>query len=353
MTDLGHPTRKGGHLASDPARPSIAFSAIRSSAAPAHPAVKDNTANIAFGVDLNNEIGDCEVADFVHVQQIIRTILGIAAPDMPDTEIIAIYKTQNPDFDINGDPNVNGPGSPADGGMVTQTLLEYLLSADLIAAFAKVDHTNSDEVNAAVDAAGALVTAATLTQSNVVSDVDAGLWDHHPGEDPVGGHAFATGGYNESTGRRREVTWGMVLDCTAAFWTNQVSETWWILLKEQLTAASFDGIDIAALASEYQAVTGKPFPAVVPPAPPAPVPPAPTPSPVPPAPVTPPPAPPSPPVDVDAALWAEVANWTSLPHVGANRKAARAVRAWAVSKGYLDSAAAAALDDADEELDAP
>ena len=48
-----------------------------------------------------------------------------------------------------------------------------------------------------------------------------------------------------------------------------------------------------------------------------------------PAPVPVPPAP-----DADAALWASVRGWTAARHVGSNRAAATAVRAWAQHKGF-------------------
>lgn len=280
----------GGWLPPIADRPRIAFARI--SAAPPYPSVCDNTTGLSFGMDFNDEWGDCVPAGWEHVRMVIRALLGEAHADALEAEILALYRTQNPQFDPNGDPSTTGPGSPADGGMVVQLLLEYLVKHGQILAFAAVDFTNDAEVDAAIHAGGALVGAAVLTERNVTHDTDVKLWDADPSGQQVGGHCFGVGGYSTITGRRRIITWGEVLDATTAFVHQAFQELWWVLLPEQATAGGgINGVNEAALAAEYTAITGKPFP-VTPPAPPVPVPPAPVPGP--PAPVPPAPVPPTP-----------------------------------------------------------
>jgi hypothetical protein len=71
------------------------------------------------------------------------------------------------------------------------------------------------------------------------------------------------------------VTWAEVVGSTDAFWSHQVEEAYVVIWPEHLgTKAFLEGVDRQALASDFQALTGRPFP----------VQPAPTPVPVPPVP---------------------------------------------------------------------
>src|SRR6185437_5343225 len=86
-------------------------------------------------------------------------------------QVWAIYRTQNPDFNPDGDPSVNGPGSPADGGMDIQTLLEYLVQTGgpdgvKAVAFAAVNLADPDEVKAAIAIFGYVWTGVTVTALN-------------------------------------------------------------------------------------------------------------------------------------------------------------------------------------------
>ena len=109
-----------------------------------------------------------------------------------------------------------------------------------------------------------------------------GPWDYVP-SGTWGGHAVVGVAYDSSpTGTDiTVVTWGKTLGMTLSFEQKQVAEAWVVLWPEHLGSKEFmAGVDVAALAKDYEALTGKSFPAPLPPAP-AP-PPAPNPGPTPP-----------------------------------------------------------------------
>ena len=96
------------------------------------------------------------------------------------------------------------------------------------------------------------------------------------------------GGYlGQSKNDVRFVTWGAETGMTDKFWSSLVDnadgEAWVLIWAENLGTKQFvQGIDMTALAADYQAITGRPLPV------PAPTPtPTPTPTPVPPIPTPP------------------------------------------------------------------
>ena len=165
-----------------------------------------------------------------------------------------------------------------------------------------------------------------------------------------GGHAVLFGGYGTpvpglgpaAAGPYKDETWAEESSLTEAFWVNLVVQLWFPVWKEQMGTAEFQaGVDEAAFAAEYTAITGQPFPAVIPPAvPPVPAPPspppAPTPVPVPPAPVPPlPPPVPGPDTNpADVALAHSVTAWAYGHRNAPDLAVAGALRAWLSAKGF-------------------
>jgi hypothetical protein len=276
-------------------RRAIPFSRIFTGIVPAHPAAADYLARLGGGWQmLGNDIaGDCVAVTWANMRRLVTAICG--AENYPGQDAVwQIYKTQNPGFDPNGTAETNGPGSDHDQGMDIQTLLEHLVKVGgpdgkKALAFAKVDPTNTEEVKAAIAIFGSVWTGIVVQEANQ-NDFAAGRpWDYHRSSPDEGGHSVLTGGYGPPGagplgGDQRMETWAEETSFTDAYWRRKVEETWVVIWPEHLTHPDFlAGIDVAALAAAYTAITGRPFPAVVPPAP-APVPsppPAPTPSPTP------------------------------------------------------------------------
>ncbi len=258
---------------------------------PTHPVAADYLAALSNWDMLGNDrYGDCVAVTWANTRRLVTAALATERyPGL--TEVIELYKTQNPDF-------------PAqDGGMDIQTCLEHLVGQggpDGVKAlgFAKVDHTNADEVKAAIAIFGSVWTGVNVLNANM-DEFNVGLpWDYVPQGGIDGGHSVITGGYGSPGagplgGDERFITWAEETSFTDAFWAHQVEEAWVVIWPEHLgTTAFMEGVDQAALAADYEALTGRPFPVQ---------PPAPTPTPVPPSPEPPNPPPAPPPAPVDAA----------------------------------------------------
>ncbi|MBL7487529.1 MULTISPECIES: hypothetical protein [unclassified Frankia] len=306
-----HPDRKLGRRPNDAAKPRLLFAEFVA-AAPAHP-VADPAPDLSWPMDGNDQFGDCVVAGSDHALQAIYTTLAGSYTNWTSDQIVAFYRTQNPDFDPE-----TGSG---DGGMVIQDFLSYLVKQGVILGFAAIDPHNEDEVKAAVYLGLAIVTGEDLD----VAQQTQTIWDHVAGSAEWGGHCTVWVGYPGSPDYDTCVSWGQEVQMTQRFVTSQVSEAWFIVTQAHVDHPAFRaGFDLASFAAAYTAMTGRPFPVDVPPGP----------TPTPPTPTPPTPVPPTPPADADAELWQSVRSWANGRHVGSAKKAASALTAWAHAKGY-------------------
>jgi hypothetical protein len=284
------PARQYGRRAPKRAR-AIPLSRILTGKVPAHPASIDHLGPDGWQMLGNDQAGDCVAVTWANVRRLVTAVAGTENYPSQD-EVWAVYKTQNPGFDPNGSAGTNGPGSSADQGMDIQTLCEYLVKTGgpdgtKALAFARVDPTNVDEVKAAIAIFGYVWTGIVVQDANM-QDFDNGQpWNYHRSSADDGGHSVVTGGYGTPGagalgGDERFITWAQETSFTDAFWSRKVEEAWVVIWPEHLTHPAFlAGVDLTALAADYTAITGKPFPAVVPPQPqPVPTPPpSPTPAP--------------------------------------------------------------------------
>lgn len=266
--------------------PALKLGPLLTGVVPAHPTVQDNLALLHGGWRMlgNDLAGDCVSVTWANFRRLMTAVLAGREVYPTLDQVWALYKTQNPNFDPNGDPNVNGPGSPADGGMDIQTVLEYLVKVGgpdgvKALAFAKVDHTNVDEVKAAISIFGAVWVGCTVTSANENEFGHGEPWDYVSSSPTQGGHSIITGGFTSNSGGDEEfITWAAETSFTDAFWSHQVDEAWVVIWPEHAGTAAFQqGIDTAALEQAYLDITGKTL-VLTPPAP------APTPTPAPPAP---------------------------------------------------------------------
>lgn len=271
----------------------ISLSRVLTGKIPAHPAASDYLARLSAWQMLGNDVaGDCVAVTWANVRRLVSAFAGAETYPSQD-EVWAVYKTQNPDFDPNGDETTNGPGSSADGGMDIQTLLEYLVKVGgpdgkKAVAFAKVDPSQPDEVKAAIAIFGYVWTGIDVQDANMTQFNGSQPWDYVASSADDGGHSVITGGYGAPGkgplgGDERFITWAQETSFTDKYWSHKVEEAWVVIWPEHLTHPAFlTGVDLTALAADYTALTGKPFPPVVPQPTPVPTPPpAPTPSPTP------------------------------------------------------------------------
>lgn len=326
--------------------PALRLADILSKTVPTHPATVDYLADLANWQVLGNDsAGDCNAVTWANERRAVTAHLSAEAYPS-QAEVWAFYKTQNPDFDPSGSPDTNGPGSSADQGMDIQTGLEYLHGTGgpdnvKAVAFAKVDHTNLAEVQAAIAIFGGLWLGITVLDGNMTEFDDNEEWTDVKNSGVDGGHAIYAGGYMPDI---KFVTWGEETSFAPSFWTGSVDgqplveEAWVVIWPEHLGSKAFlEGVDLSALSAAYQELTGDTFPVPTPdPAPtptPAPAPvPTPTPSPAP----TPTPTPtPAPVTDVADEQLASVARtWSQQTHwFNRNREMAAALKVWLAAKG--------------------
>lgn len=303
---------------------------------PPHPATEDYLAALANWAMLGNDsAGDCVAVTWSNFRRLVTTFLSTEVYPS-QAQVWEIYKTQNPQFDPNGDPNVNGPGSQADGGMDIQTLLEYLVTRGgpdgvKAVAFAKVDFGNTAELQAALAIFGGVWTGINVTEANQTEFGNDEPWDYVASSPVDGGHSVLTGGY---TPLLKFITWAEETTFSASFVQHQVEEAWIVVWPEHLGTKEFEaGIDGTALATAFQELTGKPFPVQPTPAPPVPAP-SPVPVPAPPVPT------PAPVTDVhfdsaDYALADALGPWLNEHHIGVNAHAVRDINTWLNAKNAV------------------
>lgn len=241
--------------------PAIHLSNVLTGVVPVIPPSEDYLARLSGWEMLGNDrYGDCVAVTWSNVRRLVSSELGTGEyPAL--SEVIDFYKTQNPDF-------------PAeDNGMDIQTALEHLVKTGgpdgaKAVCFAKVDHTNVAEVNAAIAIFGSVWTGITVTEANQEQFAAGESWDYDANSPVEGGHSVITGGYGG--GSTRFITWAAETGFTASFWQHQVEEAWVVVWPEHLGSASFlAGVNLASLAADYAALTGKeaPFAPVAPPTP--------------------------------------------------------------------------------------
>ncbi|MGA7192128.1 MAG: hypothetical protein WBW94_00755 [Anaerolineales bacterium] len=256
--------------------PALMLASFLTGITPPHPATEDYLSRLTNWQMLgNDQYGDCVAVTWANMRRLVTATL--ATENYPTLDqVIALYKTQNPNFPTQDD------------GMDIQTCLEYLNSSGgpdgtKVVAFAKVDFTNLDEVKAALAIFGCLWIGINVQQANVTEFDDGQPWDYVSGSPVEGGHSVIGGGYAATTADDvRFITWAQETGFTDNFWSKQVEEAWAVIWPEQLGTTEFEqGINLTQLAADYQALTGKVLQIPVAPTP-APVPsPSPTPTPAP------------------------------------------------------------------------
>lgn len=260
----------------------------------------------------NDKYGDCVAVAVANNRAEITAVLT-GAPHYPSLdEVLAFYRTQNPGF----------PGQ--DAGMDMQQACEALTKVGIAGVkalgFAKVDHTNHEQLKAAIAVFGSVLVGVNVTQANMDGfDAGARVWDAQSGSADVGGHAMHSGGYGHSgdaPGELKSITWAAEIGLTDRFWVHQIEEAWAVIWPEHLQSKTFlAGMDLTTFAADYREITGAPFPGVIPPTPvPAPV--------------------PAPPVPMDDLTFARYSHqWLARNHSGLNRSFATVLQQYLQAKG--------------------
>lgn len=237
--------------------PAIKFAKIRRTDSPAivPPASIDylEALNDVWQMLGNDQYGDCVAVTWANVRLIMSHYAGKDEYPSQD-QVFTFYKTQNLGF------------PQQDDGMDIQTALEDLVDNggpdDVKAiAFAKVDHTNPEEVQAAIDTFGFVWVGINVLDINQQEFSEGKPWDYSSRSPLDGGHSVVVGGYGPAGtgplgGKYRFETWAQETSFTQAFWDHQVEEAWVVIWPENLGTDTFQSnVSKAALAAEFSYVT--------------------------------------------------------------------------------------------------
>ena len=317
------PGRRLGWRPRDPKRPVLKLANYLTGALPAHPSSVDYYNRIpAWILGSNDRFGTCGPTSLANSLLLTSTWLSGTPIRVTDNDIFDLYRRS-------GNPSFNPATGEGDNGVDMTVMLSAAIQGGIGGfkplAFALVNGNDPEETRAA----GAIFGSNLWGMDLAVAQQTQKLWDYVSGSAEWGGHAvLAAGQYSNAavaTGNRTGlITWAEDLYSTDAFMSAQIQERYVVVWPWHLGTVAFQqGVNQAALAADYTAFTGRPFPV-------APTPPAPTPTP------TPTPTPPSPVPVVDAAdraLVAATGPWAAQSWHPWTQNIANAINTWRRAKG--------------------
>lgn len=212
---------------------------------PPPPPEKDWTGGVtAFGMMLNDQLGDCTIAALGHAVQTWSLASGGTEVTVPDSTIESAYSSW--------DGYVSGNASTDNGGIELDVLNDFRrdgLAGVSLLGYADPDPRNLLEIRQAIALLGGVYIGITLTNAQLAQSV----WDVVPGDDSgiAGGHAVWVPKYEAGAYPFTCVTWGRLQPMTAAFWNSAVQEAHGLLSSDWLTTqGSPAGFDLATLQAD-------------------------------------------------------------------------------------------------------
>lgn len=311
------PTRQAGRLGRlpyDPNRPALRLTGRLQGTVPPNPVVADWLSKVTtWPMYGNDQYGDCVWAMIGHMIEAWTQYAGGTAVEVTTEQLLAAYSA------VTGF-NPNDPAT--DQGTNIADALEYWrvtgVAGHKILAYAKVDHTNPAEVEAAINLFGSLAVGVNLPAS-AMDQFNAGQeWTVVQGSPNDGGHAIHAGAYDTAAKDARVTTWGNVQPLDDPWWNAFVEECWAVITPEWVAATGLtpSGLDLQGLGQDFASLTGEPSPFQPGPGPA----PTPTPTPVPPV------------ADPDQALAEVAVPWVAEHHWGHTHRMAVALSEWLAEK---------------------
>lgn len=307
------PGQRLGRKPRDPSRPVLKLRDYLTGTIPPHPQTVDYFSRIpGWCLGANDRFGTCGPTSLANHLLLVSSWLASAPIRVTDNDVFDLYRRSgNPNFD----PTTGADDNGVDMTVMLSAAVQGGIGGFHPVAFALVDGSDPEEIRAAGAIFGCVLWGADLS----VAQQQQQMWDYVPGSPVWGGHAIAAAGrYTDAPtpvlDRTGLLTWARPLDATDIFITQQVTERYVVIWPWHLGTKGFQqGVNQAALAADYQAFTGRPFP----------------------TPVTPPPTPPPPPVtDPNAVLVKAVWPWVTQFHVDPRAKTvSAALTAWRKAVG--------------------
>jgi hypothetical protein len=226
---------------------------------PQHPAATQYTKDIKYGNYSNDRFGVCGPVCVANSRRHVTARLSgnMVAPTQDD--VFTLYRQS-------GNPNFDPSTGAGDHGVNMQVMLQALIKNGIGGirplGYARVNVLSVEEMKAAVAIFGFILNGVNLQTSQQNQPT---VWDYRP-SGQWGGHAVMGGDYQATPEGIDVVTWGRVVRMTDNFVKKQLDEAWVVIWPEHLTNHFFlQSMDVRGFADAYKAVTGQPFPAVIPP----------------------------------------------------------------------------------------
>lgn len=251
-----HPNFKTGACPPVPGRVKLlARNFLKVKELPTVPVSLDDLGGVEFALDKNDTFGVCVPTGFDNLRRLVTQLLTGSRIDASWDDIVAWYRSQDPDFDPNHYKEAT------DQGMVIQYFLEWLVKQGLILGFAAVDWTNEEELQAALYVFLGLMIGVNLKASQQ-GQTTQGFWDTVPGSPEWGGHCVLMGAYEP--GGYDVVSWKLRVRMTETFRKNQVTECWVVILPDHIAHPNFrNEFDLEKFSEAYTEITGRDFPVQV------------------------------------------------------------------------------------------
>lgn len=247
---------KLGRLPNDPTKPRLRLSAHLAKAPAPPQAVKWFSPYMFWGMQGNDEWGDCTCAANAHIVE-QQTGLGDKKEIRVSTsQTLAMYSKL-----FGFDPNAGPPGeNPTDQGGTVQGALEGLRKDGLagwkIAAFAELDASNLTEVKQAIAEFGCVDIGVNLPESAQEQFAENEPWTVVKGSPIEGGHDIVLMGYDKNYFYAS--TWGAFVAISYEWLREYMEEAWAPIAKDWVSETG--GLSLEAFGEEFTALTGEPNP---------------------------------------------------------------------------------------------
>lgn len=209
---------------------------------PAPPAAADVPVVGTWGMDGNDQYGDCTVAGAAHMVAGWNAEVHEADAVPSVTDVVDTY------FELT---------TGEDSGLVEHTVLQEWYSTGLwgnrIAGYAPVDPKDLTALHQAIAFYGAAYVGVQLPQSAQTQFGAGQPWAVEPGSPILGGHCIVFVGYDAKA--LYAVSWGAVVEVTYPWWATYGDEAW-AVLPDEFVRAGHDapGIDLVSLRADLASV---------------------------------------------------------------------------------------------------
>jgi hypothetical protein len=211
----------------------------------------------AWGMLLNDQLGDCTAAGILHMFLAMTTYAGDAvAPTNADA--LSLYER----FGYNPAATQPDGSNPTDRGANEQDVLQNVTTDPIVGEevllFAQVDQTDHEEVEQALATFGPLYLGILCPQSMQEQFGAGQVIDYVPGSPIEGGHCIILVGVDADY--LYVVTWGQCVKMTWAFWEKYCDEAWVVVSKAWLekNGDTPSGFNLTTLQAAFKALSAAP-----------------------------------------------------------------------------------------------